>query len=296
MSRPFLLSLLVLISVFSQAQPFPGAREDLSPYYKAINNIYANRRVNRHFSREIFGFSAGIRPMKEFFIRNASRVLRPKPLPCINTLKAGLETLFYGASNIPYSPTQRSERALFRTAASNRIIDLVKNLSDSGCINDYKDIYFIGRNRVGDTVIINENNFIDSVKILAMAGSVWHAIVAMLPQVKGWSVFCVSLSNGHHTATIAVNHVNLHDIKMYWADQSSHHEVREEDRLKDIPGRQLGWERMTEYATAKTRSLDEYCLYAVREFLYSLEEEADGVPELKRNMPIIRIWRISKVR
>ena len=294
-SLSFLLSIFSLLSVTLpvRAQVFP--KEDLSPYYRAINNIYANRRVNRLFSREVFRFSTEIRPMKEFFIKNASRQLRPKPLSCINTLRAGLETLFFGQSNIPFSAGEQSEHGLFRHTGANRIIDLVRALSDSGCINDYKDIYFIGRTRRGDTVIINENNFADSLRILTISGSVWHAILSMIPQVRGWSVFCLSLNNGYHSVTLAVNHTNPHSIKMYWADQTRHHPVLLEDRLNPGPeGEQFGWERMTEFETSKSRSLDDYCLYAVSQFMDSHSEDAGGEPVNRRNMPIIRIWKISK--
>ncbi|MHA4806976.1 hypothetical protein ACX0G9_02655 [Flavitalea flava] len=293
MARCIFLFVLLLAFCYGRSQIVP--KEDLSPYYETINNIYKNRRLDRIYSRDIFVFSTEIRSMKTFFIKNASRALNPKPLACINTIRAGMETLFYGNSAIPFSKYSTSERPIFRISGSNRVIDLMKMLSDSGCINDYKDVYFLGKNLRGDTVVINENNFTDSLRVLTLAGSVWHAILSMLPRVKGWSVFCLSLSNGYHTAILAVNHTNFRNFEMYWADQTTHHPVYEKDRIPGIAGPQFGWERMMEHSSPEWRSLDDYCLYAVDQFLYS--DPAEGINQAagsRRHMPIIRIWKISK--
>lgn len=308
MARSLFLFVMLLAFSYGRSQIVP--KEDLSPYYETINNIYKNRRLDRIYSRDVFAFSTEIRSMKTFFIKNASRSLNSKPLnqnslnanppnlkplACINTIRAGMETLFYGNSAIPFSKYSASEKPIFRISGSNRVIDLMKMLSDSGCINDYKDVYFLGKNLRGDTVVINENNFTDSLQVLTLAGSVWHAILSMLPQVKGWSVFCLSLSNGYHTALLAVNHTHFRNLEMYWADQTSHHPVYETDRIPEIAGPQFGWERMMENSSPAWRSLDEYCLYAVSQFLNS--DPAEGTNRAagsRRNMPIIRIWKISK--
>lgn len=275
------------------AQPLL-ATDDHDAYFHILENIFKNRSGReRYFQRDVYDFKTEILPMKEFFIRNATMREKAKPLECVNTLRAGLETLFYGRSAIPSSPFRNTGRSLFRMTGANRMADAMELLSDSGCINDYKDIYFYGRNRNGDTVIINEQNFSipgnfdTSASIIDMAGSVWHALLSMIPKSKGWSVFGVSVSNGYHAVTLLVNHTGPVP-QVYWADQTGNHAVTAADRISIAYAQQFGWERFTEHRTPLFRSLDEYCLYAARTFL------KDNEAPRRKHMPVFRIFKISK--
>lgn len=282
-----LLVMLTKVSSLGLSQNLVA--DDTKAYYRIIENIYKNRGDReRYFQRDVFGYKE-ILPMKEFFIRNATVRGGGKPLECVNTVRAGLEILFYGKSEISTNPNRTTPNSLFKMTGTNRIVDAMELLSDSGCINDYKDIFFYGKDRRGDTVIINEQNFSipgnfdTTISIINMCGSVWHAILSMVPRSDGWSVFSLSISNGYHSVTLLVNHTGI-TPEMYWADQTQNHLVNKANQIKIPYVKQFGWERFTEKETTY-RSLDDYCLYCAKQYL----KDYYG----KKHMPVFRIFKIS---
>jgi hypothetical protein len=238
--------------------------------------------------------------MKQFFIANASLKEQPKDSNCINTVRAGLELLFFGESSIPDSLYSR--RPVFNGFLnSNDINALAKRLRDSHYVRSYDTVRFLSV-RKGQWVPISKADPVSrGLAPEAMEKSLWNTLLTRVGKERGFSVFLVSVCDGYHAALLTLDHRNPADLKVYWADQTHKHPWRfyANNKLEEVPGK-FGWEVMHAsgpYTIAKgtPRGLDNYMLYANKSFWCDC-----GRPAKKPNdccagncFPYIQIWRLQ---
>lgn len=245
--------------------------------------------------------------MKQFFISNASLKEQPKDSnwrpgfrhKCINTVRAALETLFYGESSIPDSLYSR--RQVFNGFLNNDISALAKRLQDNHYVRSYDTVRFLAV-RKGQWVPISKADPVSrGLPPEAMEKSLWNTLLTRVGKERGFSVFLVSVCDGYHAALLTLDHRNPADLKVYWADQTHKHPWRfyTNNKLEEVPGK-FGWEVMHAsgpYTIAKgtPRGLDNYMLYANKSFWCDCGRpwQKPGDCCAGNCFPYIQIWRLQ---
>ncbi|WP_295128948.1 hypothetical protein [uncultured Chitinophaga sp.] len=261
--------------------PPPTPKPDTAVVYYR-DNIFSTAEIDR---------------MKAFLITNASKPAQPKTklwspsysLVCINTVRAGLEYLLYQQSSIPDSLFSRHE-AFNCFTRTNRIDILMQQLKDSGLVCQMQTVGFSGLNR-------RKIVFIDSLKSYLepyeLDGSLWYTLRGMIGNVRGWSVFTVSLCAGTHAAILSVDHRDPDKMLVYWSDQTHNHPVIAGGKAT----LQYGWELMNEKGSIKTipRGLDAYALHAMKTFWCDCSyDKKDKNAKVGACFPELIIWRIGR--
>jgi hypothetical protein len=246
--------------------------------------------------------------IKQFFINNASLQEQPKDSnwrpgfrhKCINTVRAGLDLLFFGESTIPDSLYSR--RAVLNGFLNNDINALAKRLRDSHYIRSYDTVRFLSM-RKGEWVPITKADPVSrGLQPMTMERSLWNTLLARVGKERGFSVFLVSVCDGYHAALLTLDHRNTSELKVYWGDQTHKHPWRffANNKLEEVPGK-YGWEVMhaagpEELVKGSARGLDAYMLYANKRFWCDC-----GRPNQKPDeccagncFPFIQIWRLQK--
>ncbi|HUP12595.1 MAG TPA: hypothetical protein VM187_10295, partial [Niastella sp.] len=153
--------------------------------------------------------------MKQFFIANASLNEQPKDSnwrpgfrhKCINTVRAGLELLFFGESSIPDSLYSR--RQVFNGFVNNNDINvLAKRLQDNHYVRSYDTVRFLSV-RKGQWVPISKADPVSrGLAPEAMEKSLWNTLLTRVGKERGFSVFLVSVCDGYHAALLTLDHRN----------------------------------------------------------------------------------------
>jgi hypothetical protein len=247
--------------------------------------------------------------IKQFFINNASLQEQPKDSnwrpgfrhKCINTVRAGLDLLFFGESTIPDSLYSRRP-VLNGNFLNNDINALAKRLRDSHYIRSYDTVRFLSM-RKGEWMPITKADPVSrGLPPMAMEKSLWNTLLARVGKERGFSVFLVSVCDGYHAALLTLDHRNTSELKIYWADQTHKHPWRffANNKLEEVPGK-YGWEVMqaagpSALVKSSARGLDDYMLYANKSFWCDCGHPSKKPDECCAGncFPFIQIWRLQK--
>jgi len=259
--------------------------------------------------REIFS-TEEVSNMKDFFIRNATFDVTYNSIDdtipeyrkkCINAVKEGIKELYSG--KIPSNAAIND--SLFNVSGTNRILDFLYNLNKLDLVIDYADVYFQGyfpNSEPSYQKITRENICqLDRSVDYSMINSTYLTVRSMVPEkIKGWTVFCVSLCNGFHSAVIAVDHTRANDIKMYWADQQrrSNYNMSNIEDFYGYKGDKFGWIELSNMnlKTDHIYDMDFFLKQEVNRYtnFYLSNVEFENRINCDKNLPIIRIFKIRK--
>jgi len=131
-----------------------------------------------------------IQQMRAFFVAN---VASGHPLNCIDTLNRGMRTVLH-------RPQQRVGSSIQNTMA---------RLAQSGLIAEKRVIEFLDqRGRITYGVIAP----------VRLSRSVWDTVIDMSGHDVGWSVFGMSMLDGHHSVTLVLDYNNPSHPIIYRGD------------------------------------------------------------------------------
>jgi hypothetical protein len=250
-----------------------------------------------------------IERIKQFFLANTALPEQPKDSSwrpgfrhkCINTVRAGLDFLFFGESSIPDSLYSR--HGIFN-GRDNDITDLAKRLHEGHFIRSYDTVRFLSLRKEEWVPITKADPVSRGLQPMALEKSLWNTLLRRVGKERGYSVFLISVCDGYHAALLTLDHRNPQAIKAYWADQTHRHPLRYfvNNKLEEVPDK-YGWEVMQANGPAKrsaglARGLDEYMLLANQQFWCDC-----GRPNQKPEdccagncFPFIQIWRLQQVQ
>lgn len=150
---------------------------------------------------------ASIKKMKDYFIENSKKPPKPEKDPpppppegwqdsCIVALNKGLK-LGTGKSDLPTTP--------------KTIEDTMRKIAGSGHSGEAREIWFESKSGK-----VSKSGSLRPEKLQA---SVWDTVISLSGGDPGWSVFTMSLLDGHHSVTLTLDATDPAAPRIFWSDQ-----------------------------------------------------------------------------
>ena len=201
--------------------------------------------------------------MRTYLREAARRSARGEHLECINVLRVALGRLYGGMTNL--GPTRR-----------NTIDELMPRLRTAGMSTAAREIQFLS----------SRGNVIrrgSGARPARLQTSLWDTVVQMAGNDVGYSVFALSVADGHHSVILGLDMTTRGQPRIHWGDQTARHGPGFEEYAR-TPGRGSS---VQQYRAGTRRSLDEYIVYMVQAFW-------DDEPANRKPFPILRVWRLQR--
>lgn len=250
-------------------------KHELSKQAIRIGEEMAKRnaaKVNAKWSHNRAFWAHEVQRMKQFFLANVeARKKTGTNLTCVNTFRRGVSFLYDRSGDVRKSKNSLVQYGL-SVPPDNSIESLMARAQVCGMASPVRVVQCIspwGRK-------IDEGNWDKPVKLNE---NVWDVLMGMVNDDPRFSVFCLSLADGYHVATLTVDNRDRSNPKLYWADQTNNHNDGWEEYQRKDSG------HPTKYSKNYVRGLNEYILYAIQEF-WKRDDPRN------RPTPIIRIWRL----